>query len=93
MDANENLETQINQLNGQLESLNGHWFLRANRSWRKVVLSQFVRGLAFGFGSVIGATIVVSIAGYVLSQLEVVPIIGEWATEIGREIVRSTNQP
>jgi hypothetical protein len=51
---------------------------------------QFLRGLAFGFGSVAGATILVSIVGYVLNQMEVVPIVGEWAKQMATEIMNET---
>ena len=53
---------------------------------------QFLRGLAFGFGSVAGATIVVSIVGYVLNQMQVVPIIGEWAKDLAGEIMSQTQR-
>jgi hypothetical protein len=47
---------------------------------------QFSKGLAFGLGSVIGATIVVSLVVSFLSQTEFIPIIGEWAKEIMIEV-------
>lgn len=51
---------------------------------------QFLRGLAFGLGSVIGATAVVSALVYALSQIDLIPIvgpvIGDWAKEIAKEI-------
>ena len=43
---------------------------------------QFIRGLAFGLGSVLGATVLVSILVYFLAQIDFIPIIGEWAQEI-----------
>jgi len=47
---------------------------------------QFARGLAFGLGSVLGATVLVSIAVYILSGIDFLPIIGDWASEIARQI-------
>jgi uncharacterized protein DUF5665 len=43
---------------------------------------QFLRGIAFGLGSVLGATIVVSGLIYILASIDFIPIIGEWAREI-----------
>ena len=43
---------------------------------------QVLRGVAFGLGSVLGATIVVSILIYSLASIDFIPIIGEWAREI-----------
>lgn len=87
MNKETNLDTEIKRLREEVSRLNTHWLLRNNKNYRTVIASQIIRGLAFGFGSVVGATIVVSIVGYILGQLEVVPIIGDWATEIGREIL------
>ena len=39
-----------------------------------------------GFGTVVGATILVSIAAYLLAQIDCVPIIGDWASHIATEI-------
>jgi len=81
-------EQDIALLVKRLDSLANHWVLRSNRSAGVMLRSQFLRGLAFGFGSVVGATIVVSVVGFMLAQLEVVPVIGDWATQIGRDIMQ-----
>jgi type IV secretory pathway TrbF-like protein len=47
---------------------------------------QFLKGTAFGLGTLLGATIVMSIIVFILSQVEFVPIIGEWVAEILNEI-------
>jgi len=52
----------------------------------KLGLFQLYRGLAFGLGSVLGATILVSVAAYLLAQIDFIPIIGDWAADIAREI-------
>lgn len=78
---------QFEDLTQELRLLNSHRFVRLhNRPWRLLGF-QFLRGLAFGFGSVAGATIVVSIVGYILNQMEVVPIIGDWAKQLAAEIM------
>lgn len=40
-------------------------------SRKQIILNNFLGGLAWGFGSVVGATIVVAILGYVLKALGV----------------------
>ena len=47
---------------------------------------QFMKGAAFGLGSVIGATVFVSLIIYLLSQVAFLPIIGEWIKIILEEI-------
>ena len=45
-----------------------------------------MKGAAFGLGSVIGATVFVSLIIYLLSQVAFLPIIGEWIKIILEEI-------
>lgn len=81
------IENEFKALHRELQRLNDHRFVRVHNSPWRLMWFQFLRGLAFGFGSVAGATIVVSIVGYALNQMEVVPIIGEWAKQLAAEIM------
>jgi len=42
--------------------------------------------LAFGLGSVLGATILVYVTVQILAQIEFIPILGDWAVQIIGEI-------
>ena len=66
--------------------LNAHRFIRLHNSLPRLVAFNFLRGLAFGLGTVIGATILVSFLALVLSRIDFIPIIGEWAAEIARQM-------
>jgi hypothetical protein len=44
------------------------------------------RGLASGLGWVLGATILVSLFTYALSQIEFIPILGELVSKLIKEI-------
>ncbi len=80
------LTSEIAALKAELRVLTGHRFVRIHNSIPRLVAFQFVRGLALGLGTVIGATILVSVLGYILAQVDFVPILGEWATRIAEEI-------
>ncbi|GAA3856793.1 DUF5665 domain-containing protein [Celeribacter arenosi] len=86
------LSNDIRKLTEELHRLSSHRFVRIHNSTRRLMMYQFLRGLAFGFGSVAGATIVVSIVGFVLNQMEVVPIIGEWAKQLAADIMSNTQR-
>jgi len=73
---------EIAELRVELARLNGHRFIRIHNSTVLLVWFQFLRGLAFGLGTVVGASILVSLIAVMLSQIEFLPIIGEWAAEI-----------
>lgn len=85
-DNNQEIHEHLQDIHTQLEKLNSHAFVRAYNSKRRMLGFQFLRGMAFGLGSVIGATIVVSIVVSALAQIEFVPIIGEWARQIIEEV-------
>ncbi|MDG1131043.1 hypothetical protein A8B83_01830 [Rhodobacteraceae bacterium EhC02] len=70
----------------EIERLNAHRFIKVHNSIWRLVGFQFLRGLAFGLGSVLGASILVSALAWWVSQFEFLPIIGEWASELAKEI-------
>lgn len=78
------LEQEISGLTQQLRHLNAQWAWHANGSAIQIIWYSFLRGVAFGLGSVVGATILVSVLVYFLSSVDFIPVIGEWAAEIVR---------
>ncbi len=82
MTENETLQT----LTREVERLNNHRFIRVQNSFWRSIAFQFMRGLAFGLGSVMGATILVSLLAWWVSQFEFLPIVGDWAAQIAKQI-------
>lgn len=70
----------------QLQKLNRHKLITAYDSTSHLLFIQFMKGAAFGLGSVIGASVVVSVIIFLLSQVAFLPIIGEWVKVILEEI-------
>lgn len=75
-------EQEIIALREEVAILNQHRFVRAHDSWFGLVIFNLLRGLAFGLGSVIGATVLVSLSVYLLAQVDFIPIIGDYAAQI-----------
>ena len=80
------LEEEVRSLRREVARFNNHKFIRIQNSVSRMVGFQFLRGLAFGLGTVIGASVLVSAVVYFLSRIDFIPIIGEWASEIAREL-------
>lgn len=76
------LQDEIKSLRAEVEKLNAHRMLRVYNSWPQFLLSSFARGLMVGLGTVIGATVLLSLLVWSLSQIEFIPIIGDWARQI-----------
>lgn len=80
------LAAEIAALRSEVRRLNGHRFVRIQNSYWRLMLLQLMKGLMVGLGTVLGASILVSIVAYFLSQIEVLPIIGKWATQVIEQI-------
>lgn len=78
--------TDIQRLAEAVEVLNEQRVMRIYNSTWRMLSFQFMRGLAFGFGTVIGASALVSVVVLVLSQFEFIPIFGGWLGQIIEEI-------
>ena len=76
----------INRLTQEVERLNTHRFMTLHNSRWRLLAFSLSRGLAFGLGSVLGATILVSLLGWWAAQFEFIPIIGDWAVRLVQEI-------
>lgn len=82
----EMLQAEMAILRAEVARLNNHRFVRIHSSTFKLLWFQFIRGLAFGLGSVIGATFLVSMLVYWLGNIDFIPILGEWGSRIADEI-------
>ncbi len=81
-----NQAAMLAKLTTGLRVLNKHRFIRMHNSVWGLVSFQFLRGLAFGLGSVMGATVLLSVLVYWLAQFEWLPRVGDWLGELAREI-------
>ena len=76
------LDKEIRALREEVARLNEHRFLRTYNSLPRLLAFSFARGLMVGLGGVIGATVLLSLLVWSLSQVEVIPIIGDWARQV-----------
>lgn len=83
------LTAELQALRAEVARLNAHRFVRIHNSIPRLLLFNLARGLAFGLGTVLGASVLLSLVAWALSQVEFLPIIGEWVAEIARQIEAS----
>ncbi|WP_294609705.1 DUF5665 domain-containing protein [Roseovarius sp.] len=84
--APEDLTRELHALRAELHRLNSHRFIRVHNSVPRMLAFNFARGLAVGLGTVLGASVLLSLLVWGLSQIEFLPIIGEWAAQISRQM-------
>ncbi len=80
------LVEEVRALREELTRLNGHGFVRVYNSVPRFLAYNFAKGLVVGLGTVLGATLLLSIVAWSISQIEFLPIVGEWAAEIARQM-------
>ncbi|WP_341863958.1 DUF5665 domain-containing protein [Gymnodinialimonas sp. 57CJ19] len=80
------LEDEVRALREELSFLRQHRMFQVYQSVPRILLLRFAVGMAVGLGTVIGATVLLSIIVWALSQIEFLPIIGAWSVEIARQI-------
>jgi len=83
-----NLRAALVRLNENVQRLNSQPFFQREGKPMRLLGFQVLRGVAFGLGSVLGATLVVSLVVYFLAQIDFIPVIGDWAAQIAARIQR-----
>ncbi|WP_421702518.1 DUF5665 domain-containing protein [Aliiroseovarius sp.] len=76
------LTAEVRALRDEVAQMNAHRFIRLHDSLWKLGLFQLYRGLAFGLGSVLGATILVAFVIRMLGSIDFIPVLGDWAQQI-----------
>ena len=79
-------DNEIQKLSEVIKSLNNNNVFKIYNSTKKILFISFLKGLASGLGWIIGATILVSILTFALSQIQFIPILGEWVSKLITEI-------
>lgn len=84
------LADEVRALREEMTLLRRHKMFVLYQSVPRVLLFRFASGMAVGLGTVIGATVLLSLIIWALAQIEFIPIIGEWAVRIAAEISELT---
>jgi hypothetical protein len=80
------LEDEVRALRQELTLMREHRMFQLYQSVPRILLLRFASGMAAGLGTVIGATVLLSLIIWSLSQIEFIPIIGDWAVRVATEI-------
>lgn len=80
------LAREVHALRQELAYLRQHRMFVIYQSVPRVLLLRLASGMAMGLGTVIGATVLLSLIIWGLSQIEFIPIIGDCAVRIAGEI-------
>lgn len=77
---------EVKALSAEVKKLKKLEFIKVFKHPVKFIFFSFLKGLAVGFGSVLGASLVVGIFVYLLAQISLVPIVGDFVQDIMSQI-------
>ncbi|MFA5947703.1 MAG: DUF5665 domain-containing protein [Candidatus Gracilibacteria bacterium] len=80
------LVKDLKTLTREVENLKDLEFIQVFKHPWKFIWFSLLKGLMVGFGSVLGATVVVALFVYILSQISLVPVVGDFVKEVIDEI-------
>lgn len=80
------LAREIKELATEISRLKKMDFMQVFNHPVKFLFYSFLKGLMIGFGSVLGASVLVGIFIYVLAQIRLVPILGDFVQEVINQI-------
>lgn len=85
------LNAEVHALRQEMTMLRRHRMFVVYQSVPRVLLLKFATGMAVGLGTVVGATFLLSLIVWALSQIEFLPIIGNWSAQIASQIEAALN--
>ncbi len=62
------------------------------RPLKDIVFNNFVGGIAWGLGATVGVSIVIAILGLVLKNINLVPFIGNFVSQITNYVLQNNPQ-
>lgn len=80
------LVKEMKELTKELQKLKDQEFLQVFKKPFKFLWFSFLKGLMVGFGSVLGASILVALFVYLVAQISLVPIVGDFVEDIMSQI-------
>lgn len=80
------LRAEVEALRAEVRRLNEQRYFRIESSLWQVAFWNLVRGLSWGVGSVLGATILISFVIQMLGSIDFIPVLGDWGQRLIEEI-------
>ena len=73
---------EVRKLTKEVKNLKNLEFVRVLKHPMKFLVLAFFKGIMVGFGSVLGASVVVGLFVYLMAQISFVPILGDFVEEM-----------
>lgn len=92
LQAEAELVREVTSLTQEVQKLKDMELIQIFKHPFKFLWFSFLKGVMVGFGSVLGASLVVGIFLYLLTQISLVPVIGDFVQKVINQIQPGTEQ-
>lgn len=62
------------------------------RSKKEMIFNNFLGGIFWGLGATLGATILLAILGFVLAKINLVPIVGDFVSQVTNFVLQNNTK-
>lgn len=80
------LISEVKTLSKQVANLKDLEFIQVFKHPVKFMWFSFLKGLMVGFGSVLGASVLVALFIYIMGQISLIPVLGDFVQDIVKEV-------
>lgn len=71
--------------------LAGDNYLNAQNSLKRILLNNFLGGIAWALGISIGASLVLAIIGFIFGKINLIPMVGNFIIEVNKFIQENSS--
>ena len=65
---------------------------KVNLKLKHIVINNFLGGISWGIGATLGLGIVVALIGFLVSQIDFVPVVGEFVANVWEAVLQKNPQ-
>lgn len=80
------LAKEVKELSKEICKLKDMEYMKIFKNPWKFMWFSFLKGLMVGFGSILGASVLVGVFVYILAQISLVPVVGDFVEKILTQI-------
>lgn len=84
--AEAELTRELKELTKQVEKIRDMELISNFKKPGKFMWFSFLKGLMMGFGSVLGASLLVGLLVYLIGQIQLVPVVGDFVKDVLQQI-------
>ncbi len=68
-------------------------YMQPYKTKKQIVVDNFIGGIAWSLGTIVGFALLAIVIGFLISRINLVPIIGDWAAQIFNHMTTKIQPP